>query len=173
MLIPNTPYLFTGITKYGGAHLIDTRNMGKYSAKNDSCKQTFILSNHIIFPGGNPVGWSDGKVTRIYAWGPQLPLYQFTYNPATELIQSPLPVWNTNGFGQLFVSSNGNTNGILWGFSSGHLYAFDASQDISVGPIWKDTTNLSPGPGWSWPTVVNGRVYVPVGDGSIAIYGLK
>jgi len=175
MLVPNTPYLFTAVTKYGGAHLVDTRNMGKWNAppKNDSCKQTFILAPHIIFPGGNPVGWSDGKLTRMYAWAPTLPLYQFTYNSATDLIE-PITNWNSAGSGGLFVSSNGNADAILWAFDNqGDLYAFDASKDVSTGPIWKDETNLSPGASWTWPMVVNGRVYIACGDGTITIYGLK
>jgi len=174
MQVPNSPYIFAAVTKYGGAHLVDTRNMGKWNATADSCRQSFILAPHIIFPGGNPVGWSDGKLTRMWAWGPHLPLYQFTYDPTKELIDLPLPFWNTTGSGGLFVSSNGNTNGILWAFSQrGQLYAFDASKDVSAGPIWSDTKNLSQGASWTWPMVVNGRVYVPVGDGSIVIYGLK
>jgi len=180
MLVPNSPYLFTAVTKYGGAHLVDTRNMGKWNAPpmNDSCRQSFILSPHIIFPGGNPVGWSDGKVSRMYAWAPHLPLYQFTYNPATEYIETPPPHWNGSdelGAGGLFVSSNGNTNAILWAFTShGKLYAFDASKDVSAGPIWKDESNdISPGASWTWPMVVNGKVFIPVGDGSVVIFGLK
>jgi len=176
MLVPNSPYLFTAVTKYGGAHLIDTRNMGKWNGappNKDSCKQSFILSPHIIFPGGNPVGWSDGKLSRMYAWAPALSLYQFTYDSATELIREPV-AWNTEGSGGLFVSSNGNADAILWAFNNkGHLYAFDAAKDISTGPIWKDEVHLSQGASWTWPMVVNGRVYVPVGDGSIVIYGLK
>jgi len=174
MLVPNSPYLFTAVTKYGGAHLVDTRNMGKWTnALNDTCRQSFILSPHIIFPGGNPVGWSDGKQVRMYAWAPQLQLYQFVYNPSTELINVPLNSWNTLGSGGLFVSSNGNSDGILWAFDQhGHLNAFDASKDISGGPIWSDTTNLSPGASWTWPTVVNGRVYIPCGDGTVAALGL-
>jgi len=174
MLVPNTPYIFTAVTKYGGAHLIDSRNLGKWNAMNDSCKQSFILSPHIIFPGGNPVGWSDGKLSRMYAWAPHLPLYQFTYNSNTDKIELPLPNWNTEGAGGLFVSSNGPSNAILWAFShDGHLYAFDASKDVSGGPIWSDVKNLSPGASWTWPMVVNGRVYVPVGNGDVVIYGLK
>jgi len=175
MLVPNSPYLFTAVTKYGGAHLIDTRNMGKWAnASNDTCRQSFILADHIIFPGGNPVGWSDGKQAKMYAWAPHLNLYQWVYNPSTELISLPLKSWTTEGSGGLFVSSNGGSDAILWGFDQrGHLYAFDASKDISAGPIWSDTTNLSPGASWTWPTVVNGRVYVPCGDGSVTALGLK
>jgi len=173
MLIPNSPYLFTGITKYGGAHLIDTRNMGKWNAVNDSCRQSFILSPHIIFPGGNPVGWSDGQVVRMYTWAPNLPLYQFTYDIATQMIRQPLPSNSRLGtaFGQCQVSSNGPNDAILWAFSGGNLYAFDASKDISGLPIWRDSPGT--GVGWVWPMVVNGRVYLPTGDGSIVIYGLK
>jgi len=175
MQVPGTPYIFVAVTKYGGAHLIDTRNMGKFNAGNDSCKQSIILSPHIIFPGGNPVGWFDGKKARMYAWAPELPLFQFTYDSATDSIAVPPPNWNTLGSAGLFVSSNGPNNAILWAFTNhGHLYAFDGTKDVSAGPIWRDeSNNISPGASWTWPTVVNGRVYVPVGDGSIVIYGLK
>jgi len=156
--------------------LVDTRNMGNWTNEvNDTCRQSFILSPHIIFPGGNPVGYSDGKLVRMYAWAPQLNLYQFVYDTATQLIKTPLSSWPTLGSGGLFVSSNGNANAILWAFDQrGHLYAFDPTKDITAGPIWSDTsTDISPGASWTWPMVVNGKVYLPCGDGTVTILGMK
>jgi len=99
-------------------------------------------------------------------------LYEFIYDPAKQLINTPQISWNgdTSG-GGLFITSNGQNNGILWAFShSGKLYAFDAANPISNGPIWQAGV---PGPAsWGWPTVTNGKAFVPAGNGQIYAFGL-
>jgi len=92
------------------------------------------------------------------------------FDPQAQYFGTPSSWGNTEG-GGLFISSNNENNAILWAFSQrGNLFAFDASKDISAGPIWTASQN---GPSsWGWPTVVNGRLYAP-GGGKIYVYGLK
>jgi len=175
-LIPNTHFLIVGVTKYGHVHLIDTANLGKFTSPNDACTQTVDLVTRYVPPGGNPVAWDmgGGKGAKIYSWGTGLQLVQFHYNPSTERLDVPWVNWggSTSG-GGLLVSSNGNENAVLWAYSAdGKMNAFDASQDVSKGPIW--TYSLPRGAvHWSWPLVVNGKVYVPGGDAKIYVFGLK
>jgi len=172
ILIPNSPYLFVGVTKYGSVHLINTNSMGKFNAQTDSCKQSISLRNSLVAPGGNPVVWSNGSTTKLYMWAQSLSLIQMVYNPSTQLIDLPLSSWDADKVGgELFVSSNGNSNAILWALSRNQkLYAFDASQDISAGPIWQSAV-ASP-TSWGWPTVANGKVYVPCGNRQVSAFGL-
>jgi len=170
-LIPNTKYLFVGITKYGSIHLIDTTNMGKFDGSKDSCRQTINLATGYVVPGGNPVAWDDGTAAKIYSWAPGHPLYEFHYNPATEMIDTPDIQWGGNtGGGGLAITSNGQTNAILWAFGRGDVYAFDASKDVSAGPIF--TAKLTGPSSWGWPTVSNGKVYLPGYDDTVRVFGL-
>jgi len=171
IIIPNTNYLFVGVTKYGSVHLIDTTNMGKYTPNKDSCRQSISLSTGYVVPGGNPVAWDTGKGAKIYAWAPSHPIYQFDYNPSTQLISTPPISWSANtGGGGLQISSDGQGNTILWAFGKGDVYAFDATADISAGPIW--TTKLTGPSSWGWPTVSNGKVYFPSWTGVTTVFGL-
>jgi len=171
-LIPNSNYAVVGITKYGGVYLVDTTNLGKFNAQKDTCRQ-FIQVSGGASPGGNPVVWNTGSGSKIYAWSPGLNLFEFNYDSSKQLINTPPTSWNgDSGGGGLFITSNGQNNAILWAFGNhGKLYAFDASSPISNGPIWQAT--LPGGPAsWGWPTVANGKAYVPCGSGSIVAFGL-
>jgi len=176
--IPNTKYIVVAVTKYGSVHLIDSTNMGKFNSQKDSCRQTFSLATGYIVPGGNPVAWdtdsSDANaIKKVYSWAPSLSLTQFNFNPKTQLMEGPIYWSQEKHGGGLFVSSNGNNNAILWAYGErGGLYAFDASKDITAGPIW--VYKNIPGPqSWQWPLVVNGKVYVPAGDSKTYVFGLK
>jgi hypothetical protein len=170
-IIPNTHYLFVGVTKYASVHLIDMNNMGKWTSGKDSCRQTVVVGSGYTRPGGNPVAWDTGKGAKIYVWAPGEKIYQFDYNSATELLETPPKTWAGNlGGGGLAISSNGQNNPILWAFGPGDLYAFDASKDISAGPIW--THQIRGSASWSWPTISNGRVFVSSFDSSYSVFGL-
>jgi len=106
-----------------------------------------------------------------------MPLIQFTFNPATQLLETPPVTWldgpqQGNQRAGLVVTSNGAKDAVLWAWSQSQngVYAFDATKDISAGPIWHVKQN---GPNaWSWPTITNGKVYVNAGDSKIYVYGL-
>ena len=79
--------------------------------------------------------------------------------------------------GSLAVSANGSSNGILWAVGNDHIVrALDAT-DISKTPLWTSAQNSTRDSfnsvgHFQFPTVVNGKVYVPTGSASIAVYGL-
>jgi hypothetical protein len=97
---------------------------------------------------------------------------QMNYDPQTQLIGTPTTWQNPIG-GGLFITSNNKNNAILWAFSqAGNLHAFDASKDVSAGPIW--SLNQHPPVPFAFPMVVNGRLYVYNGvTNQINVYGLK
>jgi len=174
-VIPNTDFLIVGVTKYTAAHLVNISNMGKWNAQTDSCRQTINVQGN-AGPGGNPVAWDvGGGKAKIYMWGPGTHLVQFDYNAANAKINDPYVQWQsgTTSGGGLFLTSNGANNALLWAYSGdGHLYVFDATADISVGPLW---SYKMPGGTvhWMWPTIANGKVYIPGGDSKIYAFGPK
>jgi len=156
-LIPNTNYLIVGITKYGGTHLINKTNMGKFTANQDSCRQTIQVATGAS-PGGNPVAWNTGNGAKIYLWASSSGLVQFDFNTTTQMVNLPFKVWKGfNRGGGLQITSNGMSDAILWAHAGDNVYAFDASKDVTAGPIW--TGNALGSSSWGWPTIVNGRVY--------------
>jgi len=172
ILLPNSHFVFVSVTKYGAAHLVDTSNMGKFNANQDACHQTVSINNGFVPPGGNPVAWNTGTSVKIYTWAPLLALVQFTFNPTTQLIETPFVTWKEadEKGGGLAISSNGPNDPILWTWGKDGIHAFDATKDISAGPIWSVKLN---GPNaYSWPIVTNGKVYVNGGDAKVYVYGL-
>jgi len=100
-------------------------------------------------------------------------LLEYHYDPSKQLIDTQENSWaGDKSGGGLFITSNKQANAILWAYThSGHLYAFDAANPVSNGPIWQATV---PSPSsWGWPTVANGKAYVPAGNGQIYAFGLK
>jgi len=171
-IIPNTKYLFVGMTKYGSVHLVDSSQMGKFTANQDSCRQTISLRTGYVPPGGNPVAWNTGSGTnaKVYVWAPGGDLFQFTFNGGTDKLENTVRWGGDNGGGGLFISSNGMADAILWAYGNGAIYAFDASKDVSAGPIWQ--AKLSGPPHWGWPLIVNGKIYTNGADSKITVYGL-
>jgi len=170
-LIPNTHYLIVGVTKYGAAHLVDMNNLGKFNGTQDSCRQTFTLAGGAS-PGGNPVAWNNGNVAKIYMMASSTGLVQLDFNVSTSMVNLPFNVWKGNNRdGGLQITSNGMSDAILWAHSGDNLYAFDASKDVSAGPIF--TANALGSSSWGWPLIVNGRVYTNGYDGKISVFGIQ
>jgi len=171
-IIPNSNFLVAGLTKYGGMYLVDKTNLGKWNGKNDTCRQ-YLQPVTGAAPGGNPVVWNTGTMSKIYVWSPGVSLLEYHYNPSTQFIDTPEISWTTDKVGGgLFITSNGPNDAILWAYGkSGHLYAFDASAPVSNGPIWQG--NVTPCSSWGWPTITNGKAYIPASNGQIYVFGLK
>lgn len=108
----------------------------------------------------------------IYFIGNNDAVKQFSYNPATGLMSTTPIHKNTYAFlfpgGQPVVSSNGNSNAIVWSidWKTGTLRAYDAtnvSNSLYVSP------SLGTGIKFTVPTVVNGHVYVGLGSSVVGM----
>jgi len=188
MLIPGTQRLIVG-GKPGRWSLINTTAMGGFNASVDSCIQTFMVTdsgeslNHVH---GGPTFWNNS----LYVGGESDQLKQFAWNGSTinttptsqtsfEAVANSMPGW------QHCVSSNGNSNGIIWAarvFSGnannatqpGILHAFNASNLATE--LWNskqnaardDLGNFAKNPS---PTVANGKVYLPTFSNKLVVYG--
>jgi len=178
VLIPGANLTFAGGTKYGEGHLVDTNNLGGFNATTDACLQS-ITSGFSSSVGQNPVIWDAGTDgVFIYVWGSGSSISQFTLNVELQQIapSAPSSSFSNTAGGGLGVSSDGTSEGILWAIGNNAvLYALNAS-DISQPELWDSNMvsrdNFDSVPHWPFPTIVNGKVYVPTGDATIEVYGL-
>ena len=182
LLIPGTNRLFVGGTKFGTSFLLDTTNLGKFkqgTGGTDAALQR--LDGNSSSVGQNPITWDAGATSKyVYLWANGNNLVQYQYSTASGQFTSTTPyksaALGTNS-GQMTVTSNGTANGILWAISKANVvYALDPN-DVSKTPFWASNTNSArdglPSTGkWQFPTVVNGKAYIPTGGASIAVYGL-
>ena len=179
--IPGTTRLFAGATKFGSGFLLDSHALGGYTPNGPDkalLRLNGLSDNDNV--GQNPVSWDAGNAKYVYLWPGNSNLKQFAYSTATNTF-SPAGVFkqtaNQTAGGSLAVTSNGGKNGIVWAVGyDGVLHAFDAA-DVSKPELWNSTLNASRDSlgsvgHFQFPTVTNGKVYVPTGSASIAVYGL-
>jgi len=173
------PNLMLGADKPGDLYVVDTANFGHFNAGSNNIPQM------VVSIGGrgytSPAIYSNGTTKYVY-WGMTAqPLKAFTF--ANGLYVTPFSsqtAANFSGQGCVpSVSSNGNTNGIVWALASGSpvvLHAYDATnlgtelynstqaagnRDSAVGGVVK----------FAPPSIVNGKVFVPTAN-SLVVYGL-
>lgn len=178
--IPGTQLLFTGATKFGSAFLVNSANLGHFApGSTTTVPQRIDNLSGDNREGQNPVCWNAGANKYIYLWpggsAPEQLQYQTSagkLNPAGIYKQAS----DTAG-GSLAVSANGATNGILWAVGSDNIVRALPALDISTGELWDSSQNatrdgLTSVGHWQFPTVVNGKVYVPTGSSTVEVYGL-
>jgi hypothetical protein len=184
------PHLLVQQGKGGIIYLIDRDNMGQYC---DGCKQDSQIVQEIVGASngvwGAPAYW-NGSV--YWAAARELgtdTVKAYSFNAAGNGLLSTAATsrsFKTFRFSTAapVVSSNGNSDGILWlldnsSFRSGSccqtLYAYDAT-DLSkllyhsnLAPNGRDT--LGAAVKFTAPTVANGKVYVG-SQGSVSAFGI-
>lgn len=180
MFVPNTTALFSGATKFGSAFLMDSSNLGQFTSggPDNVLNRIDSVSNGSV--GQNPIGWDSGTYKYVYLWPFNSNLEQFRYDPSVSKLNPDGIFQSTSNFtdgGSLAVTSNGTSNAILWAVdSNGAVYAMNPAT-ITQTPYWNSNTDSSrDGLGstghFQFPLAANGRVYVPTGSSSIAVYGL-
>ncbi len=194
MLIPGTSRLIGG-GKDGKFYLVSTTAMGGYNASTDACIQSFMVTdstdalNHLH---GGPVYWDNGTNKWVYTWGESDQCKAFAWNgttfgttPASQSsFEGPA---NSMPGGELSISANGTSNGILWteavfsgnannAVQPGILRAFKANDlstvlwDSHMNQSRDDMGNFAKNPA---PIVVNGRMYQSTFSQRLAAYGLN
>src|SRR6266404_4447267 len=164
------PHELIASGKQGIVYVLNRDNLGMFSPNDNQIIQEFALesgaTSDVLF--GSPAYWNN-------------PVY---FAPVTsQLMAFPLSggllgtprktLQKYYGRHSLFVSANGNSNGILW-VITGQLLAFDA---VSLNLLY--TTNQAPNGRdklppighFATPTVANGKVYVGTRN-SLEAYGL-
>ncbi len=189
--IPQTS-LLVGIGKDAVFRVVDSTNMGGFSASVDNDVQEFTVALSSYF--GSPVYWdspNNGPV--VFVWGPQdfLKAYklvggQFQTTPVTQST-----IQNSTGFTNsapmsISAASNLVGSGIVWASASfsgvangelvpGILRAFDATNltnelwDSKQNATRDDVGNYAK---FSPPTIANGKVYLATFSNQLLVYGL-
>jgi hypothetical protein len=199
--LSNGKQLLAMLSKAGTIYLIDTSSMGKYCiTQTPACTNSdtnIVQEIPKAFTGywGAPaywngyLYWSGGNDTTGAA--EPLKAYSFNANGSGLISTSPTSVaaHSFNFSGPVpSVSSNGGSNGIVWGMDNGSfastcsggtncqvLYAYDAANLATMLYNSNQAANNRDVPGtavkFTTPTIANGKVYV-AGKGSVSAFGL-
>lgn len=188
-LVPGSNLILGG-GKAGTMYLLNTQNLGQLHAGDTGAVQGSAISAGEI--RGGPVFWARGTAAGgplFYNWGAGDALKAFTFTgqgyvttPAATFSGAPLLYPG----GELALSANGSSNGILWAIINsggdadhrvppGELHAFDAS-NVSR-ELWKSTANAVRDDfglmaKWVPPVVTNGKVYVATSSNQVVVYGV-
>jgi hypothetical protein len=181
LLLPDTtgPHVHEMIScsKLNTIYVLDRDNLGQIGTSGD----VVVQQVNGQLGGTSGVQYTDRCFSTVAYWNNNLYIIgnndvmkQFTLDPTTGLM-STAPV-NQDTFAYLFpggqpvVSSNGNTNAIVWAtdWTTGTLHAYDAT---NVSNVLYVSPKIGGGIKFTVPTVVNGHVYVGL-QNSLVVMGL-
>ncbi len=163
--------------KYPTIYVVNRDSLGGYNTTTDNIVQE--LPNTV---GGTATTRDSGQAcfTSPSAWGGNIyfaangdVLKQFALNPNTGLLSTTPLYEGAFAYGwpgsQSVISSNGNTNGIIWTFDNvaKKVHADNAS-NVSI-PLWISPAINTGSLKWTTPTVINGHVYVG-GQGTVVAF---
>ena len=164
------PHELIASGKQGIVYVLNRDNMGMFSPNDNQIIQEFALepgaTSDVLF--GSPAYWNN----TVYFAPVTSQLMAFPLSGG--LLGTPRKTpQKYYGRHSLFVSANGNSNGVLW-VITGQLLAFDAVSlnllyTTNQAPNGRDT--LPPIGHFAAPTVANGKVYVGTRN-SLEAYGL-
>jgi hypothetical protein len=191
ILMPNnsssTPHETIGGGKDGNVFVVNRDNMGMFHTTNDVIQTQYIGTKQYNNIFSTPAYWNGS----LYFHSNADVLKAFSWESSTGLMSTSPSSAGVNVYGQHgatpSISSNGNSNGIIWDIdnsaynqdtpsSSGLsvLHAYDASNvgvelynSAQAGS--RDTAGLALK--FTVPTIAGGKVFVPSGD-QITVYGL-
>ena len=163
--------------KYPTVYVVNRDSLGGYNTTTDNIVQE--LPNAV---GGTATTRDSGQAcfTSPSAWGGNIyfaangdVLKQFTLNPNTGLLSTTPLYKGAFAYGwpgsQSLISSNGNTNGIIWTFDNvAKKVHADSASNVSI-PLWISPAINTGYLKWTTPTVINGHVYVG-GQGTVVAF---
>jgi hypothetical protein len=189
LVLPNQPgtlpHLAVAAGKYGEMYLMNEDNLGGYSPNGNNVLGTYSIGG--CWCGESYFVNSDGKARIVGSGGNQVTVWKLNTSPAPTLTQvAQTPALHTGQFGGFFtsVSSNGNSNAIIWALLrpvskanvAVSLYAFNPNAGGKTMKV------LFHGNAGAWPNlggdsnqvpvVANGKVYVATNK-QLQIFGLK
>ena len=178
LILPNQtgpyPHLAVQLGKSGSIYLVNRDNLGGFNSTSNKIVQE--VDGQVSGLWGMPAYWNGN----LYFWTSGSVLTQFTI---LNGVLSTAPVARENDVSLSLgitpsVSSNGNTDGILWTIDYAPnpevLTAYDATNIATT--LYSSSTNptrdsAGPAAKFSVPTIANGKVYV-IASGQLSVYGL-
>lgn len=195
LLIPNSSLTISG-SKEGISYVVDANNMGRFTPDNTQVLDTLEFNpdrNGYVHVHGSPV-YAKLDTDYVYAWSESYKLRQFTLDRNTGTFSNEYKEGFRNlDYGMpgamLSLSSNGNdaASALVWACfpTSGNAnnevrpgtMALYKAGDVSAGELWnsdrKDEDVIGKFAKFNFPTVANGKVYVPTFSNYLNVYGLK
>ncbi len=168
------PHLLIGGGKEGKLYLLNRDNLGGNNGTDSGAVQTFVAGNAIY---ATPVFWQN----TLYVGLAFDHVKAYSFNPTSGTFNTAPASQSPSGFGYggatPSLSSQGSSNGIIWGIENAGpavLHAYDAT---NLGTeLWNSANNGADQAGqavkFTVPTVANGKVYVGTAS-EISVYGLS
>jgi len=185
LLIPGTN-LLAGSGKTGILYVLNTANLGKYTANDSGALQEVSISAGEVDAG--PVMWNrpvanGGPV--LYNWGASDVARAYPFSGSTFAANPSSMSTNSASWpgGVLALSANAGQSGsgVLWATTQAAstptmiLHAFDAAN--LAHELWNNTMvptrdDFGDFSRFAPPLIANGKVYVPTLSSRVAVYGL-
>jgi len=174
----SVPHLCVSAGKGGKIYLVNRDNMGKFQSGSDSQIVQSIPTAVGTLPSDNDYSTAVYWNGNVYFIGNQDVVKQFQLNNA-QLSAIPKSGTHVYGYpgGNMSVSSNGTSNGILWSIEAGganvlHAYvATDISRELYNSNQAGGRDHFGTAIRFTVPTVMNGKVFV-AGGSQLAVFGL-
>lgn len=197
LLVPDTRFGVSG-SKGGFMYVVNRDDMGGLTSSNsgDDNIVQYIDVHHPSRIYGSPVFWRGPDRAFLYVWSEDdqlkaFPLVSTSTTPGSSpfdvanVLRSAVSLPGMPG-GLLSISANGSTrgSGIVWAARDvsgnanqrvlpGMLQAFDAE---TLEEIWNNQTDKARDDcgnfaKFSYPTIANGKVYLPTFSNQVCVYG--
>jgi Big-like domain-containing protein len=174
LILPDQPGLhpheLIAMGKEGRVYVLDRDNMGQFCS---TCTNgdTQIVQEALLAPrSGTPILWNN----KVYFTPTASPVQAYSVQNGTLVTTPVAKSIQMTGAGHPIITSNGNTNGVLWVMSGSVMWALDAN----TLKVLYNTTQAANGrdqlPGlahFATPISVDGKVFVGTKTGLVA-YGL-
>jgi hypothetical protein len=173
VILPNQdgpyPHVIVAAGKQGTIYVLNRDGLGLYATNDQVVQELVGVLPYGSFRGA-PAYWNG----RMYFSAKADPLKVFSVSGG---MLSPAPIAMTplklTGAHAPSISANGNTNGIVWVFNGGNLYAYDA---ISLKMLYNShqmaRDNLPALSHFVTQTVANGRVYMATRT-TLEVFGVR
>jgi hypothetical protein len=175
LILPDQPgpYLHEAIAegKEGKIYLLNRDNMGQYCSGCPS--DTQIVQEIPLGAGkqsGNPVYWNN----TVYFTGSANPVFAYTLNNGSLVVPAGVQSLPINGGGHGIVTSNGDSNGIVWFPNGDSIWAVDAITlqtlyTTQQAPNGRDA--LQPLAHFATMIAADGKIFMGT-QTSVMVYGL-
>lgn len=164
------PHELIAVGKEGRVYILDRDNMGQFCS---SCTagDTQIVQEVLLAPRtGTPIYWNN----RVYFTPTASPVQAYSLQNGV-LVTSPVAQSiKITGAGHPIITSNGNTNGVLWVINAGALWAMDANTLKVLYTTAQAANGRDVLPGlahFATPISADGKVFVGT-KVSLVVYGL-
>jgi hypothetical protein len=179
----STPHLAVAAGKYGSMYFMNEDSLGGYSTTGNNVLGSYSVGG--CWCGESYFVGTDGAARVVSSGGNQVQVWKLQTSPNPTLTQvahsSSLPTGQNSGF-FTSVSSNGNSNTIVWALTRPLSSAKPAVTLVALNPDTGKTMKiLFHGNGGTWPNfsgdinqapvVANGKVYVATNK-QLKIFGL-